>query len=192
MPILTMTMVGKISAMDIIGLPALASLLHFSNHIRHAAPLHSVLVAPAFLPSSTGETYFPHSPQKHRSTFFPLPVSMSTYFFITFLGSSTTTFSFSIARFDDTYEPATLRQLAQWHRCPRGRVNSSLSLMVTRIALQRHVALRDSENFETSCELGSPVSLLGSAMVVVVCKVLEWKRKEEGLKERRSRNGVEA
>ena len=112
-----------------------------------------------------GGAYFPQFPQKHLSTFFPLPVSQSSYFFITPFGSSTTTFSFSMARFDDTYEPATLRQLAQWHRCPRGRVKSSLSLMVTRIDLHRQVELKESENFERSCELGSPVSLEGSAIV---------------------------
>ena len=110
-------------------------------------------------------TYFPHSPQKHLSTTFPLPVSRSTYFFITPFSSSTLTFSFSIARFDDTNDPATLRQFAQWHRWPRGRVKSSSSVMVTRMDLQRQVALREEENSETSWEFGSPVRLEGSAIV---------------------------
>ena len=81
--------------------------------------------------------------------------------------SSTLTFSFSIARFDDTNDPATLRQFAQWHRWPRGRVNSSSSVMVTRMDLQRQVALREEENLEMSWEFGSPVSLEWSVIVWV-------------------------
>lgn len=82
------------------------------------------------------------------------------------LGSCTSTFSFSIAKFELTYDPATLRQLAQWHRWPRGRVKSSLSVMVTRMEVQRQVAVREVENSLGACELGSPVSLDGSAIAV--------------------------
>lgn len=103
------------------------------------------------------KTHFPHSPQKHLSTHFPLPVAISLYFFITPFSSCTFTLSFSIARFEDTYDPATFRQLEQWHKWPRGRVKSSESVMVTRMEPQRQVLLREVEKEEGGWEFGLPV-----------------------------------
>lgn len=65
-----------------------------------------------------------------------------------------------MARFDDTYEPATLRQLAQWHRWPRGRVKSSESVIVTRMEPQRQVEVRLVVKEERGWEFGLPVRLL--------------------------------
>jgi hypothetical protein len=68
------------------------------------------------------------------------------------------TLSSSMMRFADTTEPEVFRQFAQWHRCPRGLVNSSLSFMVTVMLPQRQLPDNDSLNVDKSCRLGSPIS----------------------------------
>ena len=97
-------------------------------------------------------------------------MAKSSYVFNVPSRSSILTFSASIRRLAETYDPATLRQFAQWQRCPRGFVKSSLSLMVTVMEPHKQEPERDSENSEVSCEFGSPVGWLGMTVEVQCCR----------------------
>lgn len=102
-------------------------------------------------------TYEPQFPQKHLVTHFPLPVSQSSYLFMLPFASWISTFSFSIARLAATYEPPTLRQLAQWHRWPRGLEKREPSWIVTLMLPQRQVPVMPALKEEGGWAFGSPV-----------------------------------
>jgi hypothetical protein len=114
-------------------------------------------------------THFPSLEQNDRYTGLPLRVSRSSYTFNVPSRSSIVTLLFSMMRFEATYEPATLRQLAQWQRWPRLRVNSSRSFMVTVMLPHRQEPDMDSLNLDTSWSFGSPVRALGWLVPMVLC-----------------------
>jgi len=74
-------------------------------------------------------------------------------------------------RLGATYDPDTLRQLAQWQRYMSGNAKIS-SLMVTLMLPQRQVADMDLEKWSGEYCFGSPVNgFLGGSGVVIVAFV---------------------
>jgi len=103
-------------------------------------------------------TYLPHPLQKNLWSGLPLNVSVSSNTFKVPSLSWMMTLSCSIIKLDDAKDPATLRQFAQWHICPRRPSNKFGSFRVTVIEPQRQFPVIPSLNSDMSCDLGSPVS----------------------------------